>query len=227
MKTIISAIFISLGMIIAGYFVADGIKSGQQFNRYVAVKGMAERIEKANNAVWSLSYTAHANDIKALYRNIKNSQETIKDFLLKAGFKADDINIGSISINTNSSKEESKEALYAAYGNITLTSDDVDSIKKLSQKTDIIIEKGVLLSGGDIKYRFTALNEIKPAMLTQATGSAKIAANRFAENVGASLGSIRQAFQGIFSIKNADDSYGEQNIMKKVRVVVSVQYFIR
>lgn len=77
-------------------------------------------------------------------------------------------------------------------------------------------------------------------MITEATRNARTAADRFAQDSGSKVGSIRQANQGVFSIVAADqgggDSGGEpgggadfaadSSLMKVVRVVTSVQYYL-
>ena len=64
-------------------------------------------------------------------------------------------------------------------------------------------------------------------MLTAATANAKEAANTFAKNANSQLGGIRQASQGLFTVQNADDSYGDNSPDKKVRVVTTVQYYLK
>ena len=81
----------------------------------------------------------------------------------------------------------------------------------------------------------TKLNEIKPEMLTEATQNARKAAETFADESNSSLGKLKRANQGLFSIVDRDESLGQgdggyfanvADIYKKVRVVVSVEYSI-
>jgi hypothetical protein len=86
-----------------------------------------------------------------------------------------------------------------------------------------------------LSYKFTSLNAIKPDMITEATRNARAAADRFAADSGSKVGSIRQANQGVFSILPADGggeggeggyNAGDSSIMKTVRVVTSVDYYL-
>ena len=69
-------------------------------------------------------------------------------------------------------------------------------------------------------------------MITEATRNARAAADRFASDSGSSVGSIRQANQGVFTILPADqgsegsDSSGDSSLTKTVRVVAFVQYYL-
>lgn len=91
--------------------------------------------------------------------------------------------------------------------------------------------------GQGLVYKFTGLNSIKPDMITEATRNARAAADRFASDSGSKVGSIRQANQGVFSIlpiKEVTQSNqliggnfgGDSSLMKTVRVVTSVQYYL-
>jgi hypothetical protein len=84
---------------------------------------------------------------------------------------------------------------------------------------------------------FTKLNEIKPAMLQEATQNARKAALEFTKESYVSLGPLKKANQGLFSIVDRDDSVSAQtgeggyganvnDIYKKVRVVVNIEYSV-
>ena len=66
-------------------------------------------------------------------------------------------------------------------------------------------------------------------MLADATQNAKKAAVEFAKNAGSSVGKIRRANQGVFSIlprEQAAGNYESQQINKTVRVVSTVEYWL-
>jgi len=70
---------------------------------------------------------------------------------------------------------------------------------------------------------FTTLNDIKPAMVQEATEKAREVANKFAKDSNSTLGKIKTARQGQFSITNRDSNTPH---IKKVRVVTSVEYYL-
>ena len=75
-----------------------------------------------------------------------------------------------------------------------------------------------------ISYEFTKLNEIKPAMVEEATKNARLTAEKFAADSGSGLGKIRSATQGQFSIENRDDN---TPYIKRVRVVNTIEYMLK
>ena len=222
-----SACILALGIAFAGYFIAYSIGHFHNFNRYVSVKGLAEKTVQANEALMTLRFSANGNNLQAVYTAMQHSQQAITSFLTQHGIQRQRIMIGSVSVNTNPQDSKQKTPKYTAYSSINVTTPQVAVIRSLNQKTSDLIKHNVLLSATSVSYRFTALNTIKAGMLTTATAQAKQAAQTFAHNAHARVGSIRQASQGLFTITDADGGYGNNDIKKIVRVVVHVQYFIK
>ena len=79
-----------------------------------------------------------------------------------------------------------------------------------------------------MSYTFTKLNDIKPEMVAEATRDARAAAEQFAKDSGASVGAIKDATQGYFTIDARDGDGGGWGVSdspyKKVRVVTTVNF---
>ncbi len=67
-----------------------------------------------------------------------------------------------------------------------------------------LLREGVELSGSGISFTFTKLNDLKPEMIAEATRHARRSAEQFAKDSGASVGSIKTASQGYFSVGARD-----------------------
>ena len=65
------------------------------------------------------------------------------------------------------------------------------------------------------------MDSIKPDMIADATRDARAAADQFARDSGTSVGAIRRASQGYFSIDDVDPFTPE---IKRVRVVTNIDY---
>ncbi|WP_186647206.1 SIMPL domain-containing protein [Fluviispira vulneris] len=232
-SNVFPSIILSLGIVTASFLLGKSFENFQNFGRYVDVKGLDEKIVKSNIATWNLSFTSANNDLKKIYSDISSSQQKIILFLKKQGFEDKEIEIQSISITDSKAQSYSNENAnaprYSANSHITLTTNKVDLASHATQKTGELVESGVVLNNSYMRYAYTDLNSIKPEMLTRATANAREAANSFAQNSNSSVGKIRKANQGVFSITaaNSNDQYGDEgSILKKVRVVTSVEFFI-
>jgi len=97
----------------------------------------------------------------------------------------------------------------------------------MSEQTELL-KQGIAITGGDyrynVTYEFTGLNEIKPAMIEEATRNARLAAEKFAKDSDSKLGKIRDANQGQFTITDRDSN---TPYIKNVRVVTTVNYYLK
>jgi hypothetical protein len=88
-------------------------------------------------------------------------------------------------------------------------------------------KKGIVFTGGNYQFQteyiFTRLNEIKPEMIEEATRKAREVAEKFAMDSQSTLGKIKRASQGQFSISDRDKNNPH---IKKVRVVSTVEYYL-
>lgn len=194
-------------------------------------------------AVWNLGYTEAGDDLTALYTKSESDKKIILDFLAQQGIQPSEIELGIVSVTDtqasgySSNKPPSRR--YVVQEGLTVRTSRVDVVAAGAQRTMQLVQRGVVLNSGSdsgLSYEFKGLNSIKPDMITEAKRNARAAADRFASDSGSRVGSIRQATQGLFSILAANaggdtGGYGyqtndESSIMKKVRVVTSVEYYL-
>lgn len=227
---IIAAVLLAAGIALSGYFIGHSYINAKKLDRFITVKGLAERTVPSDEAVWRIQFSAADDTLTAIYANISSAQQTISEFLKQQGFSANNIVYEPIAITDNqangySNNEKAKR--FSATAAVTLTTNKVNLAKAAAQKTGDLVKKGVLISESKVQYFYTELNSIKPAMLDAATDNAKKAADSFSKNSHSQLGGIRQASQGLFTITDVSgNSYDNTSILKKVRVVTTMQYYL-
>lgn len=229
-KNIFPALLLACGIAFAGFFIGNALADLKTADRHVSVKGLAERVVKSDKAIWLLQFNYSSDDLKDLYKGIALSQQTIKGFLLKKGFVATEIEMQPVAVvdnqsNSYSSNEKAKR--FIATAGITLTSSKVDAVREAVQATGELVQEGVVLNLSSVQYLFTQLNAIKPAMLNEATTNATLAAESFAKNAHSRLGAIRSASQGLFIIEDASGGNAGTAVMKQVRIVTTMDYFLK
>jgi hypothetical protein len=239
--TVLLGVLLATGLIIGGWVLGAQIKATRLSDRYVTVKGLVERKVKSDLAIWPLTYKEAGNDLAALYAKTEADKKTILKFLGDQGIQPNEIEIGVIRVVDTQANEYGggtrSPNRYIAEQPITVRTSRVDQVAAAAQKTIQLLQNGVVLGGNPgqgLSYKFTSLNAIKPDMITEATRNARAAADRFAADSGSKVGSIRQANQGVFSILPADGAgegeggynAGDSSIMKTVRVVTSVDYYL-
>ncbi|MED5466312.1 MAG: SIMPL domain-containing protein, partial [Pseudomonadota bacterium] len=125
------------------------------------------------------------------------------------------------------------EQQYIINQTLMVRSTDIDRIRQAAQNVSELVDSGVVLSSdygpSGPTYLFNGLNDIKPAMIAEATTAASESAQQFARDAEAKLGSLRRANQGVFQILARDQAPGvseQQQPVKTVRVVSTFDYYL-
>lgn len=239
--SLVPAAVLALGLILGGWILGSQIKAIRLGDRYVTVKGLVERKVKSDLAIWPLTYKEAGDELTSVYAKTEADKKTVLQFLDEQSIQASEIELGIIRVVDTQANEYGGATRaphrYIVEQQITVRTPRVDQVAAAAQKTMQLLQKGIVLGGNPgqgLTYKFTALNSIKPDMITEATRNARAAAARFAADSGSKVGSIRTANQGVFSILPADQAgesgesaFGvDSSLMKTVRVVTSVEYYL-
>lgn len=226
----ILGVLLFAGLCGLGYQLSHSALEIKQLERTVEVKGLSEREVKADIAIWPITFSIADNDLSALYQNIQNKNASILAFLKSNGFNTDEASISAPSVVDKQAREygdagANSKYRYTASSTITVYSSQVDKVRDTMIKVSELGQQGIPIAGDSYNTQFiySKLNDIKPAMIEEATKSARESANKFAKDSDSTLGKIKRANQGTFSIENRDA--GTQHI-KKVRVVSTVEYYL-
>ncbi len=226
-------LFVAAGLALGGYFIGQTMYNAKVALNTAEAKGLAERRVTADRAIWNIVYTvkgATRAEIPSLYKQAEQQQQTIVNLLKENGFDDNEIEIGVLDYSYQEFRDDKKklvDQIHKLHGNIIVVTQQVDQVSKARAKVSKLIAQGIDIENMPPTYRFTKLNEIKPAMLREATKNARIAANEFAENAGVRVGGIRSARQGNFYIRDAGEEYGDtRKIEKDVRVVTTITFYL-
>jgi hypothetical protein len=238
--------FVAIGLILGGWALGAQIKATRLGDRYVTVKGLVERGVKSDLAIWPITYKETGDDLSGVSAKTEADKKIVLDFLAGQGMQPSEIELGVIRVIDTQANEygggNRAPHRYIVEQQITVRTSRVDQVAAAAQKTMQLLQKGIVMNsnpGQGVSYKFTALNSIKPDMITEATRNARAAADRFASDSGSKVAAIRQANQGVFSILPADQGgdggeggevgggfAADSSLMKTVRIVTTVQYFL-
>lgn len=234
-STTLSAVILGLALVLGlgtlGYLLGKAAVDVKEYERSVTVKGLSEREFAADVVIWPIQFSEASNNLSELYRNIENSTAKIRAFLLEKGIAEDEISVSSPAITDKSAQQYGNngqaEFRYTATQSVTVYSGKVDATRKVMSSLSTLGKEGIVFTGGNYQaqpeYLFTRLNEVKPAMIEEATRKAREVAKKFADDSDSELGKIRRASQGQFSIRDRDRNNPH---IKNVRVVSTVEYYL-
>ena len=225
-----SGLFIMAGLVVLGLMIPRAVDKYRSYDRTVNVKGLCEKEVMADKVIWPIVYKVMSNDIQSIYDQTDASNDLIMDFLTDGGISEKEITVSVPSISdklANEYGDNNRAFRYIAKNVITVCTDDVDAVLRLMSKQSELLKKGIVTSENSwenpVEFKYEGLNDIKPQMIEEATKNAREAAEKFAKDSDSSLGKIKNANQGTFTIENRDSN---TPYIKRIRVVTSVTYYL-
>ncbi len=230
-RNTLAALLIALGIAFAGAAVGHAFLKARGAERYVTVKGLAEREVQANLVLWPIVFNVTGNDLAAVQEAAEADAQKIEDFLKRQTFDAAEISRSAPRVTDYLAQGYNAEGRapaerYQVEMTVLVRSPKVDAVQHAIPLSGDLVKAGVALVRSyeqSTQYLFTDLERIKPEMIATATQDARRAAEQFAKDSGSAVGAIRQAQQGYFSVEDRD-AYSPE--WKKVRVVTTVEYIL-
>ena len=234
---IVGPLLLAIGLATAGWFVGHGFVASRTADRYVTVKGVAERDVLANVALWPIRFVSTDDDLTRAQATIEASKQEILTFLARHGIEAAQVEVLGLEVTdvlANAYRSGPTESRFIINQVLMVRSDQPQQIRDASQSVGELVDAGVVLSasggpGYGPTFLFTRLNDLKPEMIAEATASARRAAEQFASDSSSRLGGIRRANQGVFVILPRDRAMGineQGQLNKTLRVVSTISYYL-
>lgn len=223
--------FICIGLSVLGFLLAQAAIEYKLYERTVVVKGLSERELPADIVIWPIQFNVASNDLGELYATLDRQASEIKNFLQAEGIGADEITVDLPNITDKSAQQydsgNNAAFRYTATQTVTVYSKHIDKARAVMPSLSQLGRQGIVFSGNyygsQTEYIFTRLNDIKPEMIEEATRQAREVAEKFAADSRSSLGKIKRASQGQFTISDRDNNNPH---IKQIRVVSTVEYYL-
>lgn len=219
-----------LGLALLGWLLGGSLIRFKEFERTVTVKGLAEREVPADTALWPITFTGADNDLDALHTDLGQAADLVTAFLAGHGFTDEEVTVAPPAVNDKLAQQWGGGEVglrYTAARTVTVYTTRVELVRAAMNDLADLGRQGVVISAGNYDNRtqfvFTGLNELKPAMVEEATRNAREVALKFADDSQSRLGKIKRAQQGVFSINDRD---AHTPHLKNVRVVSTVEYYL-
>jgi uncharacterized protein len=230
-SAVILGISLIAGLSLLGFLLGSYAVTVKEYERTVTVRGLAEQEHHADVVIWPIQFTLAGNELEALYTEIDESTAKIRSFLGQNGLGPESVTLSPPAIIDRLAQgygdSSQVEFRYGATQTLTVYSNDIVGVRSVMGSMSELGREGIVFSGSEYhlqpEYLFSRLNDIKPEMIEVATKEARSAAQKFAADSQSSLGKIRNASQGQFSISDRDRNNPH---IKKVRVVVTVEYYL-
>lgn len=230
-EALILGSLLCLGLVVFSWQVSTTALQVKGMERTVTVKGLSEREVPANIAIWPIRFEEAGNDLTELYANIETKNQLIAGFLRENGISDDEISVSVPAIIDRQAQGYGNNLnikfRYSGNSVVSVYSSSVQRVRDAMNQLVELGKQGVAISAQNYDARteflFTGLNELKPLMIEEATRNARQVAEKFARDSQSTLGKIKVARQGQFSISDRDSN---TPYIKKVRVVATLEYYL-
>ncbi|MBO6113010.1 MAG: SIMPL domain-containing protein [Lachnospiraceae bacterium] len=200
------------------YFISQGFGHfGKSSLNTIGATGSASHDFESDRIVWRGSFSEKGMSSKSAYKDIKEDATEVKNYLTKQGIAENDIVFSSVDIIPVS------KDVYDDYGNyvgsepdgyrltqqVTIESEDIDKVEKISRDISTLLDAGVEFSSEAPEYYCSTLDEIKLELIEEATENAKKRIEIMAQGSGAGLGKLVNSSLGVFQITARNSGTGD------------------
>jgi uncharacterized protein len=242
MKQYITAAIIALGVLLAAFIIGNAYKYKFRSGESISVTGLAEKDFVSDKVVWSGDYSRKSLELKEAYAAVKVDESKIRAYLKGKGLQDSDFVFSAVNINkdfenrfdANGRQIGSDFTGYTLRQTVSVESQDIDKIEKISREVTELIEVGIEFNSSSPSYYYSKLADLKLDLLAKASEDARKRAETIAKNSGAKLGTVRKATMGVFQITgqdtNEDFSYGgvfnTSSREKRATITMKVDYAV-
>ena len=230
---------IAAAVIIASSLGAGLAKVGSGFasrsSDGILVTGSAKVEATADNVVWTLSIANTGKTPASAVSGIGSGISALQKYLIDGGIAEDQLTLGPINsypteeyINGNPT---GRILNYRANRDVTVRTEDVQLVSKLSQNLGTVLKSGVNVSNYGPQYYISTLPKLRPQLLKDAMKDAKVRAEAMTSAVGGKVGSITSIKAGPIQVTAKDSTmtsdigaYETQTIDKTVTATVTVTF---
>ena len=236
----VPAAILAIGLAFGAMVLAGPLHDFVHARQTITVKGYAERHLESDFALWSATVTTRGKQINAAADQIDKDTRAVTDFLIAQGIPKENIGVSDLTTTALSKSTNGDNAGvgeldgYKLDRRFEVTSNDVDSISKLTGSAPVLLRNGVEVSFNPTAYYCTKLADLKVTMLGEAVQDAQRRAEEIAGKSGRKIGSLRSASQGVFQITAVYEtetpdvgSLDTGSREKSIKAVVTAEFELR
>ena len=234
--TVIAASLI-MALAVGGGLVKVGAGFAARTDNGITVTGSAKTTATADNVVWTLNVALSSQLVADAVRKVGADVDAVSAYLTKGGIPADALTLGAVSSYANEEWQNGnitgRILSYRASRDITVRTNDVQLVYKLSQGIGSLLQNGVNVNNYGPQYYISTLPDLRPQLLEDAMKDAKTRAEAITKAVGGSVGAVQSVKGGVFQVTTPDSTmvsdggaYDTSTIEKTVTSTVSVTFAV-
>ena len=241
MKNNLKYVIVGLAIVLSAWLLGRAYTYKYRSQDTVVVTGLGETEFASDLIVWNGEISCSTQNVASGYAQLERDKQMVLEFI--TGIPAESVVFRFVNVNKET------EPIYNANGNytgsrfsgyrlsqsFTVESSDVDKVEGISRDISKLIAQGVSIDAYNPDYYYTKLDDVKLALIEQASADARARAEKIAENAGAAIGRVASARMGVFQITGANaneeysagGSFNTSSRQKKARITMRVEYRVK
>lgn len=218
-SAIIITIIAAVAVVVAAFIFGSAYRYKYNVNNTINVTGNAKKDFESDIVKWTATYSKKSMSLSDASEELKRDRELVRQFLVQQGIVESEILFNAINISKDFSYHSDANGNsyntftgYSLTQTVSIESKDLVKVDNVSRAISALISQGVEMSSNSPSYYYSKLEDLKLALIAEASKNAKARAENIATESGATLGDIKKADLGIFQITGQNDneefSYG-------------------
>ena len=217
MKNNFSAVIFSIAIVIASFTLGNAYLNRNKAKGSIAVTGLGKTDFTSDLIVWEGVFSRTNGNLQKAYADLENDKLIVLEYLKSKGISESSIVFNAVktdqkkkNIYSDDGKYMGEEFIgYILRQSLQIESKDVEKVEKTSREITELLNQGVQLYSSPPRYYYTALEDLKIELISNATENARLRAEKIAGNSGSVLKDLISAKMGIFQItgQNSAEDY--------------------
>lgn len=235
---VIPAIILGVALVFGTWSISYALYAIRGMDNTLTATGSAHQSVTANMGKWRVSISRNTSEegVSLGYTEVARQTEVAKTFFAQQGIEEKDITASIVTADQDYSYNPNGVApkRYNVHQELTIESNDVEKIHRVSQLSAQLMAKGVAISPQQPEYYVTNLPELRVQLIGRAIEDAKARASQIAQSGGASVGKLKSASSGVVQVlapnsMSVDDygAYDTSTIEKDITVTARATFIVK
>jgi uncharacterized protein len=199
---IAKTVIIAVAVLGSALLLGNAVVKTRAGSNEIRVTGSARKDIDSDFIAWTGRVGYRSDNLNGGYQAVKTSVGKLVAYLKDKGLKDNEISIGAVQ--SSPLYEEKKNEYdanssfrtirgYDVYQSVTVRSEQVDKVEKISRESTDLIAQGVALESQNPQFFYTKIGDVKREILGLAAEDAKKRAEEIATKSGGSIGEVKNA----------------------------------
>ena len=236
---IIISVVAAIALIGSACVIGSAYKYKFKVSNTINLTGNAKKDFESDLVKWTASFSKKSMILSEASEELKADRERVNNFLVQNGIKQNEIVFDAVNIvrdfTYHTDERGNSYNTFTGYSlsqTVSVESKELDKVQNASREISTLISQGIELASNAPNYYYSKLEDLKLALIAEASQNAHARAENIAKESGSSLGNLLKADLGVFQITGQNDneefSYGgvfnTTSRSKTANVTVKVSY---